>query len=352
MVLSATKSIFWLCLSLAVLMPARLVAANILPPRNLLARDGVIQNIQARNLSTWLDNIPTQCQVQCDVVVGAAHNCEYLSCVCTDTNAKDLVTCANCIVALNPGQPGIVSTNQAVLDEWTNVYCADYPTPPLYVTSPGSSSSSSSSSASASATSSGSDSLTTSVLRNGAPSSPRAIYIPSLVILAIGEVYFLSLHRCFTDRILAGLPVAVTPTLLYVDDVDDDDRVVELSAVVVENVAADVEFELADMEVPLDVPDASKTCVRKLYRVHAKQDLRLTESYYSCTPLNTGRKEVTLRGALLASRPDIPLDSGFSEVIVRNLKVMFENIVHAAVASRRLAQVAFDVWPQCSGTPG
>ena len=55
--------------------------------------------------------------------------------------------------------------------------------------------------------------------------------------------------------------MAVTPTLLYVDDddhVDDDNRVVELSAVVVENVAddVDVEFELTDMEVPLDVPDA------------------------------------------------------------------------------------------------
>lgn len=63
----------------------------------------------------------------------------------------------------------------------------------------------------------------------------------------------MSLHCCFTDRILAGLPVVVTPTLLYVDD--DDDRVVELSAVVVENVADDVEFECTD-EVPLDVPDA------------------------------------------------------------------------------------------------
>ena len=54
--------------------------------------------------------------------------------------------------------------------------------------------------------------------------------------------------------------MAVTPTLLYVDDddhVDDDNRVVELSAVVVENVVddVDVEFELTDMEVPLDVPD-------------------------------------------------------------------------------------------------
>lgn len=180
----ATKSLFLLCLSLAVLMPARLAAANTLPSPNLLARDGVIQNIQARNLSTWLDNIPSQCQVQCDVVVGAAHNCQYLSCVCTTTNAEDLVTCANCIVALNPGQPGIVATNQAILDEWTNSYCADYPTPPLYITPPGGSSSSSSS-ASASATSSGSGSLATSVVKSGAP-SPRAIYIPSLVFLVIG----------------------------------------------------------------------------------------------------------------------------------------------------------------------
>jgi len=72
-----------------------------------------------------------------------------------------------------------------------------------------------------------------------------------------GSVYFLSLHRCFPDRILAGLPVAVTPTLLCVDD---DDRVVELSAVVVENIVDDVEFECTDvgiaMEVPFDVPDA------------------------------------------------------------------------------------------------
>lgn len=63
---------------------------------------------------------------------------------------------------------------------------------------------------------------------------------------------------------MAGLPVAVT---LYVDDADrvaelsavvveNADRVAELSAVVVENAVDDVEFELTDMEVPLDVPDA------------------------------------------------------------------------------------------------
>ncbi|KDR71631.1 hypothetical protein GALMADRAFT_159440 [Galerina marginata CBS 339.88] len=71
------------------------------------------------------------------MVVGAAHTCQYLACVCTNDHAYQLQTCVDCVVALTPYVDGIVDQYQSILDEWVNSYCAEFPTPPLHVTRPG-----------------------------------------------------------------------------------------------------------------------------------------------------------------------------------------------------------------------
>ncbi|KAF8151513.1 hypothetical protein B0H34DRAFT_132031 [Crassisporium funariophilum] len=94
------------------------------------------QHIQARNLTSFFLSIPSSCQVDCDVVNGAVRNCEYMSCVCTDTHAAALVQCVNCIVAVSPYTPNLVPSYQVILDEWVYDYCAAFSTPALTVTDP------------------------------------------------------------------------------------------------------------------------------------------------------------------------------------------------------------------------
>ncbi|KAF9530796.1 hypothetical protein CPB83DRAFT_850334 [Crepidotus variabilis] len=130
-------SLVWVVLLISTLASWHSVLAKALPPSiKFLDREIHYQNIQKRNLSTFLNNIPSGCSTQCEVVVGAAHTCQYLPCVCTNDNAENLLTCVNCAVALTPYVDGIVDQYQAILDEWSNSYCAMFGTPPLKVTSP------------------------------------------------------------------------------------------------------------------------------------------------------------------------------------------------------------------------
>ncbi|TFK22520.1 hypothetical protein FA15DRAFT_695654 [Coprinopsis marcescibilis] len=99
-------------------------------------------------------DIPRSCQVQCDGPVGAAlvlsikllsirtcfklslsQTCEYLHCVCTVDNSLGFERCVNCVVALN-ATPSTIEENRLVLNDWVNVYCANFSVPILQVNSP------------------------------------------------------------------------------------------------------------------------------------------------------------------------------------------------------------------------
>ncbi|KAF7416387.1 hypothetical protein PC9H_002652 [Pleurotus ostreatus] len=69
--------------------------------------------------STILDpaDIPSACQSQCTGIVSALNSCASTTCICTNTNARGLEACVNCLVSL-ANTPSMQTQGQSILDNF------------------------------------------------------------------------------------------------------------------------------------------------------------------------------------------------------------------------------------------
>ncbi|KAL4256376.1 Extracellular membrane protein CFEM domain-containing protein [Pleurotus pulmonarius] len=69
--------------------------------------------------STILDpaDIPSACQSQCTGIVSALNSCTTTTCICTNTNARGLEACVNCLVSL-ANTPAMQTQGQSILDNF------------------------------------------------------------------------------------------------------------------------------------------------------------------------------------------------------------------------------------------